>query len=782
LIHTPYFRLQFNSERGTFDLYPETGGMPRLENARVSVSYTAQGRPFSELEDGWEPCAARLAEGIETAHGPVTRIAFSTQPGAHGLSYCITFALAEERPLFLWKMSVQNEGKYPVWIDRIQLLDVGENGGHWQVCEAVRPARFSFHSNNWQSWGYTATYMADRAPFRSRMPQIHDPLCANPGTPQPHHIGHFASDFYGVIADRANRKGMVLGFLSQKQHFGSVEALFKSKPILRLWANGDHTRLDPGQQMETDWAVIYPFLMDINDSIGPYLDAVARENGISIGHDAPVGWCSWYHYFQKVTAEDVRQNLNAIVTMKNRLPLELVQIDDGFESQVGDWFTFRKTFPKGVAPLAKEIKAAGLMPGLWLAPFIVHPKAALIKEHPEFLLRTEKGKLVNAGYIWNTFTTALDLTAPGALDYVCKVVDTAAHAWGFSYLKLDFLYAGALTGQRHDMTRTRAQVLRKGLEAIREAAGEDTYMVGCGAPLGPSLGIFNAMRIGEDVSPTWMPHFNGIKPVFKDEKFIPSMRNALNNIISRAPLHKHWWINDPDCLLVRDETKLSLAEVQLLATAVGMTGGSMLLSDNLTALSEERLRIAESLLPVIGQRAEVVDWLDSSQPSHLRLDLQGAVGSWYLLAYLNWQDKAKDLRLHSSDFHLPNGTYWVRSFWDGEVGWLDPLHPVTKTRIPAHGVVLLAVRKLNTSLPQYLGSDLHFSQGLEVVEWEVSVSGLRFRLDCGRDLSGHVDLCLPSEPKAAHCDHRSIQWQQVREDVYRLPVVGKKSVTVQLDL
>lgn len=782
MIHTPYFRLKFVPERGTFNLCPETSGMPRLDDARLSVSYTAQGRPFTELESSWESCSARLAEGVETAHGPVTRIVFSTKPGAHGLSYNLTFALAEERPLFLWKMSVRNEGKYPVWIDQIKLLNIGESGGHWQVCEPVRPTRFSFHSNNWQSWGHTATYMADKAPFRTRMAKIRDPLCANPGTPQPHHVGHFASDFFGVVADRANRKGMVIGFLSQKQHFGSIEVLFKSKAVLQLWANGDHTRLDPGQEMETDWAVIYPFLMDINDAIGPYLDAVARENQIKVNDDLPLGWCSWYHYYQKLTAEDVRQNLHAVSRLKDRLPLNLVQIDDGFESEVGDWFTFRETFPDGVAPLAKEIKAAGLTPGLWLAPFIVHPKAALMKEHPEYLLRTAKGKPVNAGFIWNTFTTALDLTHPGAKDYARRAVETAAREWGFPYLKLDFLYAGALAGQRHDMTRTRAQVLRDGLETLREAAGENTYLVGCGAPLGPSLGLFDAMRIGEDVSDTWLPHFNRIRPVFKEEKFIPSARNALNNIVSRAPLHKHWWINDPDCLLVRDKMKLSLDEVRLLATAIGMTGGSLLLSDDLQALSDERMRIAELLIPVIGKRAEVVDWLDANQPAHLRLDLRGAAGNWYLLAYLHWQDRAKDLRLHFSDFHLPNGTYWVRSFWDGEVGWMDPLHPVVKTKTAPHSAVVLAVRKLNTSLPQYLGSDLHLSQGLEVAEWEVSVSGLRFTLDCGRKLSGNVDICLPSVPRSARCDDKLMVWQQVREDVYRFPVTGKNRVDIQIEL
>ncbi len=782
MIHTPYFRLKFVPERGTFSLYPETSGMPRLDDARLSVSYTAQGRPYTELESDWLSASARLGEGIETEHGLVTRMVYETKPGAHGLTYKLTFALSEERPLFLWKISVQNEGKYPVWIDKISLLNIDEGGGHWQVCEPVRPTKYSFYSNNWQSWGHTATYMADKAPFRTRMAKIRDPLCANPGTPQPHHVGHFASDFYGVVADRANRKAMVLGFLSQKQHFGSVEVKFKSRPVLRLWANGDHTRLEPGAVMETDWAVIYPFLMDINDAIAPYLNAVARENEIKVKDESPVGWCSWYHYYQKVTAEDVRQNLNAVTRLQGRLPLKLVQIDDGFESEVGDWFTFSDGFPDGVAPLAAEIKDAGLTPGLWLAPFIVHPKSAIAKEHPEYLLRNEKGKPVSAGFIWNVFTQALDLTHPGAREYARRTVVTAVKEWGFPYLKLDFLYAGALEGQRHDMTRTRAQVLRAALEILREAAGEDTCLVGCGAPLGPSLGLFDAMRIGEDVADTWEPHFNRIKPVFREEKFIPSTRNALNNIITRAPLHKHWWINDPDCLLVRSETKLSLPEVQMLATVIGMTGGSLLLSDDLQLLAEDRIRIAEALLPVIGERAEVVDWLDENQPAHLRLDLRGAVGSWYLLAYLNWQDKPKDLRLYGSDFHLPNGTYWVRSFWDGEVSWMDALHPVVKMQAPPHSAVVLAVRKLNTSLPQYLGSDMHLSQGLEVSEWEVSVSGLRFTLDCGRELAGNVDLCLPSEPKSAYCNGMPMAWQQLREDVYRFPVAGKDRVDIQIEL
>jgi alpha-galactosidase len=57
-----------------------------------------------------------------------------------------------------------------------------------------------------------------------------------------------------------------------------------------------------------------------------------------------------------------------------------------------------------------------MAPGLWLAPFILHPNAQLVKEHPDWLLRDHKNQPVTAGFGWNKLVTyALDLTQPDAL-------------------------------------------------------------------------------------------------------------------------------------------------------------------------------------------------------------------------------------------------------------------------------------------------------------------------------------------------------------------------------
>ena len=402
---------------------------------------------------------------------------------------------------------------------------------------------------------------------------------------------------YGLIGDRETKVGMVAGFLSQKAQFGSLEASFIPEPSLKVWANGDDRHIPSGTKIQTDWlAVSFVSLAD-PDPLGPYLATVGRLHGVVQDESVPVGWCSWYHFYQDIDEKVLDANLDTVIALEPELPLELFQIDDGFETYPGDWYDFDPGFPNGLKPLVEKTKAAGLIPGVWLAPFIVHNKARLVTEHPDWLLRDAEGKTVTAGFVWNNFTLALDLTNPEALAYTQDVIRTAVQDWGFTYLKLDFLYAAALDGVYQDPTLTRAQVLRMGLEALREAAGPEITMLGCGCPLGSGLGIFEAMRISADVSGYWKPHFPPVSGILQNEPHMPSARNAIHNILTRAPLHRRWWVNDPDCLLVRPDTKLSLAEVQTLTSAIGLTGGSLLVSDDLPALPEDRLAIAQALLP-----------------------------------------------------------------------------------------------------------------------------------------------------------------------------------------
>jgi alpha-galactosidase len=714
-------------------------------------------------------------DALQTQHGPAQAITLVTAQDSRGVRVIVTFLLPKDYPLLLWRLTLENRGRRPILVDRLEMLNIGfryapEAGFTPAVVGALRGARQghlilaselgdpAFFSNGWQSWNHTGVYGWQEKQRRTRLGPFSEPMRINAGTPSPRRRGLFSSDMYGVIGDRRHRTGLLAGFLSQKQHFGSLETLLDpASPALRMWANGDGARLDPGQEMTTDWACLSDIHPDSPDPLKVYLEAAGRENQVDpppAPAEVPAGWCSWYQFFQQVSEQDILANL-AELEQRAELPLQLVQIDDGYEAQVGDWNDFSPSFPSGVAPLAKTIHNAGFTPGLWLAPLIAHPKSKLAHSHPEWLLRSRFGRPVNAGFIWDTFTTALDLTAPGALEYAAESVARAAHEWDFKFLKLDFLYAGALPGRYRDPTRTRAQILRSGLEALRQAAGPETMLLGCGCPLGSALGLVESMRIGSDVDVRWKPRYKGVSLVFQSEPDMPSARNAIHNTLTRAPLHRRWWVNDPDCLLLRPTTELTGAEVQALASVIALSGGSLLLSDHLPEVPEDRMQIAGALLPLIGRRPYVLDWFDSSAPERLQVDLEGAVGAWHLLGLFNWQDRPRDLRLKRSDFYLESGQeYLFHSFWDGQVYRLParsnedgPEDELLLPRIPAHGGVVLAARRAAPHLPQFLGSSLHISQGQEVTGWEWDgEQNLFFRLERPGRAVGRVCLHLPGLP------------------------------------
>jgi alpha-galactosidase len=105
---------------------------------------------------------------------------------------------------------------------------------------------------------------------------------------------------------------------------------------------------------------------------------------------------------------------------------------------------------------------------------------------------------VPAGWNSGGRVHALDVTHTAALSHIVDVL-RAAVGWGFDYLKLDFIYAGALAGRRHVETERHA-AYRQAIEAIRAGVGDDVLLLACGAPVVPSLGVFDAIRVGPDVA------------------------------------------------------------------------------------------------------------------------------------------------------------------------------------------------------------------------------------------------------------------------------------------
>jgi alpha-galactosidase len=302
--------------------------------------------------------------------------------------------------------------------------------------------------------------------------------------------------------------------------------------------------------------------------------------------------------------------------MRSEFPLELIQLDDGFQSALGDWDTTNSKFPSGLRKIADEIRAAGFKAGLWTAPFLAARDSRLMREHPEwFIVHEQTGEPMRAGHNTNwtasndPFAYALDPSNPGFHAHLEHLFRKLTREFGYSYLKLDFLYAAGAPGRRHDPNLTRGETLRRGLEAIRAGSGDDAFILGCGCPLGQAVGIVDGMRIGPDVSPFWGSTASGTAD--------PSTVYALDAIIARSFMHRRLWLNDPDCLMLRArETRLTADERSALAAVIGASGGMLLISDDMALLEKDE----GELFRTVAKISAKID-TNAAQEPILALDL-----------------------------------------------------------------------------------------------------------------------------------------------------------------
>jgi len=88
---------------------------------------------------------------------------------------------------------------------------------------------------------------------------------------------------------------------------------------------------------------------------------------------------------------------------------------------------------------------------------------------------------------------------------------------------------------------------RHGIELIREVAGDDVYLLGCGSPILPSIGVLNGIRIGPDVAPYWE---NDLNPLFNQDYTSPALRYAISTSLNRLWL-KPLLAIDPDVAYFR---------------------------------------------------------------------------------------------------------------------------------------------------------------------------------------------------------------------------------------
>lgn len=420
---------------------------------------------------------------------------------------------------------------------------------------------------------------------------------------------------YGMchLLPRFGRGGLILGFDRHDRFQQTFTFDTSHQPlsltIQTLWDRKDRS----GQERcESEQLVIFNHA-EIENGLREWVRIVANASPTPPRLSSPpiTGWCSWYNLYAYINEESILDHLHAAQTVvtREKLPMRVFQLDDGFTPEMGDWLDVKPQFPRGMKPLLDDIRAAGFVPGLWIAPFMVGNRSHLYREHPDWVVKDrQSGKPLAhmrfyAEFRWHKRSEEyyiLDATHPHAFEYLRNVFRTWRHEWGCEYFKTDFMHFGSEYGPDravwHTPGMTRIEIWRRVAEMIREEIG-DALWLGCGCPLWASIGLVDGVRIGRDVGVAWSGDYSA-QSLLRDQ----SSRNFANHIL---------WQSDPDCVLLRERFhELLEEEVKSLAIYAGMTGGVMMTSDHLGELSAERLQLWRLLLseerascnfPLLGQ-------------------------------------------------------------------------------------------------------------------------------------------------------------------------------------
>jgi len=681
-IENDFLALAFDTRSGRLRCWRQGG-----ENLLTGVIARANVKDRRRSTDG--PAYARTVDAnrVSDALGKGRQLVMRCSDGERQLDFEVRVTLYEGRPAILIEAECRNVSAQPIILESLEpICAIPETGGglHWPG----------------------VTKVLTNGPMYYDAGKVTDLPAATSGALRSWwNLGFFRG---------YEREGLACGFVENQTALGQVSASRGTAEAIGLVAEAVLAKgfeLPPGRAIRSGRFVLH-LAQDPYTALEAYAEAMGQILGARV-HSVINGWCDWFVTYEHITEEEVLRNAEFAARTLKPFGLEYIQVDEGFQRWHGDWEGNAK-FPHGMKWLANRIRALGLKPGIWLAPYVISEPAEVFEKHPDWLLRHPDGRLRRVGpwpsenSDWarneNPKRYGLDITHPGAAAWLADLFDTVANRWGYDMIKIDFVDWSLLAAHRyHDPAVTRAQAYRRGVEIMRRAMGPKRHLLDCGP--GPvSVGMLDSMRIELDQPPvTWKQYF------LESASSAPAAAK-------RYYFHKRTWINDADhvCLSL-----LTPSQAQAAASLIALTGGNLLSGDRLPDLDANRLEILKRVFPAYGEAARPVDLFDTDRHSIFALKIRKSFGEWTVAGFFN-ASETEPLERAFSLHRLwldPAKTYLAYDFWKerlhGEVSG------ELRVRIAPGSVTLLALHE-KRNVPQFLSTDRHVLQGaleLENVAW-----------------------------------------------------------------
>lgn len=430
------------------------------------------------------------------------------------------------------------------------------------------------YCEGFQSWSYSREYAINEhyetfsrltAPIQNKLGALE--IGNDKFTPTPSGKGNFKSSTFFYTREYGGDNINFVGSLSDK--LGYTTFVINSR-LNTITAHKDFE----GLTLNTETELIN--LIELKGKYGDVFDEYFKQMGIKkLNATKLKGYSSWYNHYRGITEDIILNDLNAITSTDSEI--NAFQIDDGYQPFIGDLTAIDTVkFPNGIKPLVNAIHDKSLYAGIWICPFGVTKQSTVYKEHFDWLLTDEKGKPFKVGVAWGGFY-ALDIYNPDARKYIKDGLSEII-GWGVDFLKLDFLYAEA---SRPRNGKTRATIMSEAMAFLRECVG-DKWIIGCGAPMSSSYGVFEYMRIGADCTFHWSKFYDHIS-----REMLSTSKTMLNTIYRRF-YNERVFFNDPDVFYLRDNNmKMNVSQRELHAIICKLFGSVIFTSDNPSSYSEK---------------------------------------------------------------------------------------------------------------------------------------------------------------------------------------------------
>ena len=297
----------------------------------------------------------------------------------------------------------------------------------------------------------------------------------------------------------------------------------------------------------------------------------------------------------------------------------------------------------------------------------------------------------------------LDPTDPRTEQFLRRVLATYRQ-WGVRWYMMDFVdsTSGSTPGNwpyngYHDRRLVRGpEVYRRGMRILREAAGEDTYLLASTGPTFQNVGLADAVRTGNDYGDgrplTRQSGFYPATFVINKPSFWTAYQLTLDGLAANFFIHRKLCLADSASVLTLDKP-CPLADAQIAATIFGINGGPMMLGDDVDRMSDERLPLVRKCLPRLPECAVPLDLFETPAPDHphcFALTCRTAWDQWRLLALFNSGREPLRKTVSFRELGLdPARRCLVWDFWNEQ--YLGVARDQVSLTVPAGSVKLLRI-------------------------------------------------------------------------------------------